>query len=230
MKTAGKLLALLIAVALLSAFCGCSFFQTNRTSKGTDSPKATEAKPNPASAADLAGLAAIYGELYGKVTKAQTTVAYNDPAVGTTLNAYSTLQKDGETLSYRATVDRLNDAEADRFLTSETLPPVSGTVEEIRANYTGLFFWDRIATGLILSTPVFSGENLSNPAIRPGKTDKTLTASVPDEKLDAFFGIDATDVTGMEISVLYTDSAVLSLTLTYTAGAAAVTVTVTFTY
>ncbi|MBO4284226.1 MAG: hypothetical protein J5958_06360 [Clostridia bacterium] len=230
MKTAGKLLALLIAAALLATFCGCSLFRTNRTQNGTAAPAGTEARANPATADDLTGLASLYGNLFRTLTKAQTAVAYNDPAVGTTLNAYATLQKGGDNLTYRATVDRLNDAESDRFLTSETLPAVSGTVEEIRANYQGLFVWDRVATGLILATPVFTGENLSSPAIRRADGNKTLTASVPDEKLDAFFGMTVTDVSGMEIAVSYTDSAVLSLTLTYTAGAAAVTVTVTFTY
>ena len=230
MKTAGKLLAFLAAVALLAAFCGCSLFKTNRTQNGTDAPAKTEEKAKPATVDDLNGLAALYGDLFRTLTKAQTSVAYNDPAVGTTLNAHSTLQKEGETLTYRATVDRLNDADADRFLTTETLPAVSGTVEEIRANYSGLFVWDRVATGLILSTPVFTGGNLSAPAIRRADGKVTLTGSVPDEKLAAFFGIDVTGVSGMEITVSYTDAAVLSLALSYTAGAAAVTVTVTFTY
>lgn len=229
MKTAGRLLAFLIAVALLAAFCGCSFFKTSRNQKDNQ-PAKTEEQANPATADDLNGLAALYGNLFRTLTKAQTSVAYNDPAVGTTLSANSTLKKEGDALTYRATVDRLNDADEDRFLSSETLPTVSGTAEEIRANYSGLFVWDRVATGLILSVPVFSGENLSSPAIRRADGKKTLTAAVPDGKLSAFFGIEVADVSGMEITVSYTDAAVLSLVLSYTAGAAAVTVTVTFTY
>ena len=66
--------------------------------------------------------------------------------------------------------------------------------------------------------------------IEERKNEKTLLASIPDAKLEAFFGLPLTNVTGMRITVIYTAAAVSSLWLSYTAGAATVSVTVTYTY
>ena len=230
MKRIRILSAFLVAVALTATLLGCSFFKTTTNGGGNAAPAKTAAETHPAREEDFDALNALYGALFRTLTKAQTTVAYDDPAVGTTLTAVATLTTDGTGLTYRVTVDRLNDADAERFLSTETLDPVTGTPEEIRQNYAGLFTWDRIATGLILSTPSFSGENVTSSKVRLEDGKQILTASVPNEKLDAFFGIPLTGVSGMEISVAYTDIAVLSLGLVYTAGNASVTVTVAFTY
>ena len=230
MKLIRTLSAFLVAVALTATFFGCSFFRTTAGGGGNVTPKKTEAETRPAREEDLNALNALYGDLFRALTKAQTTVAYDDPAVGTKLTAFATLTTDGTNLTYRATVDRLNDADAERFLSAETLEPVIGTLEEIRANYAGLFVWDRVATGLILSTPAFSQGNLASPVIRQESGKRVLTATVPDAKLEGLFGISLTGVSGMEISLTYTDTAVLSLGLAYTAGDASVTVSVVYTY
>ena len=49
MKTAGKLLAFLVAVALLAAFCGCSLFKTNRTQNpySIQPPRLIKNQPHP---------------------------------------------------------------------------------------------------------------------------------------------------------------------------------------
>ena len=88
---------------------------------------------------DLIQVRTLFHDLYASLTKAETAVVYDDPGIGTKLRASSTLRKDGETLTYSAKVDRLNPADAERFVTEETLDPVVGTAEEIRANYAGLF-------------------------------------------------------------------------------------------
>lgn len=229
MKNAGRLLALLLAVALLAALFGCSL---SPKSKNRDpvTPETTAEPTSPARADDLSAVNALFADLFRTLTRAQTSVSYNDPAVGTTLSAFSTLTKDGDHLTYRATVDRVNSADEDRFLTSETLPPVTGTVEEIRENCSDLIVWDRVATGLVLSTPAFTEGNLASPVIRRDKGEKTLAAFVPDEKLEAFFGLALSGVSGMQISVTYSDGAVRALSLSYTAGEATVKVSVAYTY
>ena len=231
MKTANRLLAFLVAACTLAALIGCSLRPSSSGGGGKPAAKGTTAVVTaPASEEDFDELNALFSDLFRTLTRAQTTVEYDDPAVGTTLTATSNLTRDGETLTYRATVDRVNPADADRFLTSETQTPVTGTVEEIRANCSDLIVWDRVATGLVLSTPAFSSENLTSPVIEERKNEKTLLASVPDAKLESFFGFAPTGVTGMRITVIYTASAVSSLWLAYTAGDATVSVTVTYTY
>ena len=230
MKRIRILTALLVAVTLTATLLGCSFFSPTTNGGGNATPQKTSAQTHPAREEDFDALNALYAALFRTLTRAQTTVSYDDPAVGTTLTAVATLTTDGTDLTYRATVDRLNDADAERFLSAETLDPVTGTLEEIRQNYAGLFVWDRVATGLILSTPAFSGDVITASNVRLEDGKHILTASVPNGKLDDFFGIPLTGVSGMEIAVTYTDTAVLSLGLTYTAGYASVTVSVAFTY
>ena len=104
------------------------------------------------------------------------------------------------------------------------------TAAEIRENYAGLFVWDRVATGLILATPEVSTETVASPVIAPDAEGKILTASVPDDRLEDFFGIELPGVTGMTVAVAYTASAIRSFTLAYTQNDASVTVTVTYTY
>ena len=232
MKNAGKLLALLLVALTLSAAVGCSFLpSTSGDGNATKAPAATTAVPTEAAQEDdLIEVRTLFHDLYQTLTKAETSVVYDDPAVGQKLRASSTLVKDGETLTYRAKVDRLNPADAERFVTEETLDPVVGTAAEIRENYAGLFVWDRVATGLILSTPEVAQGYVASPVIASDAEGKILTASVPDDRLEDFFGIELPGVTGMTVAVAYTASAIRSLTLAYTQNAASVTATVTYTY
>lgn len=232
MKTAGKLLALLLVALTLSAAVGCSFLpSTSGDGNATKAPAATTAVPTEAAREDdLIEVRTLFHDLYQTLTKAETSVVYDDPAVGQKLRASSTLTKDGETLTYRAKVDRVNPADAERFITEETLDPIVGTAAEIRENYAGLFTWDRVATGLILVTPEVSTETVASPVIAPDAEGKILTASVPDDRLEDFFGIELPGVTGMTVAVAYTASAIRSFTLAYTQNDASVTVTVTYTY
>ncbi len=234
MKTAARLLALLLCALTLAFSVGCSLMPTNSGGEGgkaTKEPARTTAEQTEdAKEDDLIQVRTLFHDLYASLTKAETAVVYDDPGIGTKLRASSTLCKDGETLTYSAKVDRLNPADAERFVTEETLDPVVGTAEEIRANYAGLFVWDRVATGLILATPEVSTETVASPVIAPDGEGKILTASVPDDRLEDFFGIELPGVTGMTIAVAYTASAIRSLTLAYTQNAASVTVTVTYTY
>lgn len=234
MKTAGRLLAVLLSALMIAASLGCSLMPTNAGGGGekeTKAPVATTAVPTEAAQEDdLIEVRTLYRDLYQTLTKAETSVVYDDPAVGQKLRASSTLVKDGETLTYRAKVDRLNPADAERFVTEETLDPVVGTAAEIRENYAGLFVWDRVATGLILATPEVAQGYVESPVIASDAEGKILTASVPDDRLEDFFGIELPGVTGMTIAVAYTASAIRSLTLAYTQNAASVTVTVTYTY
>lgn len=234
MKTAGRLLAVLLSALMIAASLGCSLMPTNAGGGGekeTKAPVATTAVPTEAAQEDdLIEVRTLYRDLYQTLTKAETAVVYDDPAVGQKLRASSTLVKDGETLTYRAKVDRLNPADAERFVTEETLDPVVGSAAEIRENYAGLFVWDRVATGLILATPEVAQGYIESPVIASDAEGKILTASVPDDRLEDFFGIELPGVTGMTIAVAYTASAIRSLTLAYTQNAASVTVTVTYTY
>lgn len=234
MKTAGRLLALLLSALMIAASLGCSLMPTNAGGGGekeTKAPVTTTAVPTEAAQEDdLIEVRTLYRDLYQTLTKAETSVVYDDPAVGQKLRASSTLVKEGETLTYRAKVDRLNPADAERFVTEETLDPVVGSAAEIRENYAGLFVWDRVATGLILATPEVAQGYVASPVIASDAEEKILTASVPDDRLEDFFGIELPGVTGMTIAVAYTASAIRSLTLAYTQNAASVTVTVTYTY
>ena len=233
MKTAGRLLAILLAALMLAATFGCSLLPTNSGGGGGNSTKApatAAVQTEEAKEDDLIEVRTLYRDLYQTLTKAETSVVYDDPAVGQKLRASSTLVKDGETLTYRAKVDRLNPADAERFVTEETLDPVVGSAAEIRENYAGLFVWDRVATGLILATPEVALGYVASPVIASDAEGKILTASVPDDRLENFFGIELPGVTGMTIAVAYTASAIRSLTLAYTQNAASVTVTVTYTY
>ena len=235
MKTAGRLLTLLLAALTLAATFGCALMPSASGGGGTDRAAST---PLPATTAvpteeakedDLIEVRTLYADLYRTLVRAETAVVYNDPAVGSKLRASSTLEKDGETLTYRAKVDRLNPADAERFVTEETLDPIVGTADEIRANYAGLFVWDRVATGLVLSTPDFTFENLVSPEI-VGEGEKTLTASVPDERLSDFFGIALEGISDLSIAVVYADAAINSLTLEYAQNGVPVKVTVTYAY
>ena len=219
MKTAGKLLALLLVALTLSAAVGCSFLpSTSGDGNATKAPAATTAVPTEAAREDdLIEVRTLFHDLYQTLTKAETSVVYDDPAVGQKLRASSTLTKDGETLTYRAKVDRVNPADAERFITEETLDPIVGTAAEIRENYAGLFTWDRVATGLILATPEVSTETVASPVIAPDAEGKILTASVPDDRLEDFFGIELPGVTGMTVAVAYTQNdASVTVTVTYT--------------
>lgn len=233
MKTAARLLALLLCALTLAFSVGCSLMPTNSGGEGgkaTKEPARTTAEQTQdAKEDDLIQVRTLFHDLYASLTKAETAVVYDDPGIGTKLRASSTLCKDGETLTYSAKVDRLNPADAERFVTEETLDPVVGTAEEIRANYAGLFVWDRVATGLILAAPEVSQGYVSSPVIHAGDGEKTLTAGVPDDQLENFFGIAPTGVTGMEIAVAYTDTAIRTLTLSYSQNDVPVTVTVTYT-
>ena len=141
MKTAGRLLAILLAALMLAATFGCSLMPTNAGEGGEKSTKATTtaATTVPATEAakedDLLRVRALYHDLFASFTKAETAIVYDDPAVGQKLRASSTLTKEGEIFTYQAKVDRVNPADAERFVTEETLDPVVGTVDEIRANY-----------------------------------------------------------------------------------------------
>ena len=234
MKTAARLLALLLCALTLAFSVGCSLMPTNSGGEGgkaTKEPARTTAEQTEdAKEDDLIQVRTLFHDLYASLTKAETAVVYDDPGIGTKLRASSTLCKDGETLTYSAKVDRLNPADAERFVTEETLDPVVGTVDEIRENYAGLFVWDRVATGLILATPEVAQGYVASPVIASDAEGKILTASVPDDRLEDFFGIELPGVTGMTIAVAYTASAIRSLTLAYTQNAASVTVTVTYTY
>ena len=236
MKTAGRLLAVLLSALMIAASLGCSLMPTNAGGGGGNSTKApataatTAVRTEAAQEDDLIEVRTLYRDLFDSLTKSETSVVYDDPSVGTKLRASSTLTKDGETLTYRAKVDRLNPADAERFVTEETLDPVVGTVDEIRENYAGLFVWDRVATGVILATPEVAQGYVASPVIASDEEGKILTASVPDDRLEDFFGIELPGVTGMTIAVAYTASAIRSLTLAYTLNAASVTVTVTYTY
>ena len=79
-------------------------------------------------------------------------------------------------------------------------------------------------------TPEVAQDYVASPVIASDAEGKILTASVPDDRLEDFFGIELPGVTGMTIAVAYTASAIRSLTLAYTQNAASVTVTVTYTY
>ena len=233
MKTAARLLALLLVALTIAATVGCSLMPTNSGGGGktTRAPARTTAEQTAqAKEDDLLRVRTLFHDLHASLTKAETAVVYDDPEIGTKLRASSTLCKDGETLTYRAKVDRLNPADAERFVTEETLDPVVGTVDEIRENYAGLFLWDRVATGLILSAPEIAQGFVSSPVIHTGDGEKTLTAGVPDDQLEHFFGIAPTGVTGMEIAVAYTDTAIRTLTLSYAQDGVPTTVTVTYTY
>lgn len=234
MKTAARLLALLLVALTLVLSVGCSLTPTTSGGEGgkvTKEPARTTAEQTEeAKEEDLIRVRTLFHDLLTSLSKAETAVVYDDPSIGTKLRASSTLTKDGETLTYRAKVDRLNPADADRFVSEETLDPVVGTADEIRENYAGLFLWDRVATGLILSAPEVAQGYVSSPVIHTGDGEKTLTAGVPDDQLENFFGIAPTGVTGMEIAVAYTDTAIRTLTLSYTQNDVPTTVTVTYTY
>lgn len=231
MKTSGKLLALFLVALTLSATVGCSFLPSSSGGGATKAPVTTTAVPTEeAGEDDLIEVRTLFHDLYQTLTKAETSVVYDDPAVGSKLRASSTLTRDGETLTYRAKVDRVNPADAERFITEETLDPVVGTAAEIRENYAGLFVWDRVATGLILATPEISPDTVSSPVIALEADEKVLTASVPEAKREALFGISLPGVTDLTIAVAYTPAAIKSLTLTYAQNAVPVKVTVTYTY
>ena len=240
MKTAGRLLAILLAALMLAATFGCSLIPTNAGEGGEKSTKAmtTAATTVPVTEAakedDLLRVRALYHDLFASLTKAETAIVYDDPTVGTKLRASSTLTKEGETFTYQAKVDRVNPADAERFVTEETLDPVVGTVDEIRANYSGIILWDRVATGLVLSVPEIAQGYVASPVLQPGDGETTLTATVPDDQLENFFGFAPTGVSGMKIAVVYTETAVLSLELTYVftyeSGSADVTVNIGYTY
>ena len=236
MKTAGRLLAILLAALMLAATVGCSLLPTNSGGEGGNATKApaTVATTVPVTEAakedDLLRVRTLYHELFASFTKAETAVVYDDPAVGTKLRASSTLTKEGETFTYQAKVDRVNPSDAERFVTEEVLDPVVGTVDEIRANYSGIILWDRVATGLVLSVPEIAQGYVASPVLQPGDGETTLTATVPDDQLENFLGFAPTGVSGMEIAVVYTDAAIRSLTLNYLQGEIPVTVTVAYTY
>ena len=240
MKTAGRLLAILLAALMLAATFGCSLMPTNSGGGGGNSTKApataatTAVRTEEAKEDDLIRIRTLYSDLFDSLTKSETAVVYDDPSIGTKLRASSTLTKEGETFTYRAKVDRVNPADAERFVTEETLDPVVGTVDEIRENYVGILLWDRVATGLVLSTPAFSEETVFAPVIVLEEGKQTLTASIPDGKLEELFGFVPTGVSDLMIEVSYTDTAVLSLELTYVftseSGSADVTVNIAYTY
>ena len=240
MKTAGRLLAILLAALMLAALFGCSLMPTNSGGGGGNSTKAsttaatTVEQTEEAKEDDLIKIRTLCSDLFDSLTKSETSVVFDDPSVGTKLRASSTLTKDGDTLTYQAKVDRLNPADAERFVTEETLDPVVGTVDEIRANYAGITVWDRAATGLVLSVPEFSQGCVASPILHAGDGETTLTAGVPDDQLENFFGFVPTGVSEMEIAVVYTDTAVLSMKLTYVftyeTGSADVTVNIAYTY
>lgn len=194
----------------------------------TGSPATAAPEPIPAEEEDLIEVNGLFHDLFSQLTLAETSVVYDDPSIGEALHASSSLLFEEGVWVYRATVDRLNPADAEEFATAEPLDPVSGTVEEIRQNYTGLFLWDRVATGLVLSTPAFSQDRVSSPAIVVSDGETMLTASVPDDQLENLFGIALSGVSGMTVEILYTETAVHSMTLTYGAGGATVTVTVVY--
>lgn len=229
MRTVERLFAFLLIALMLAATLGCSL-KPSTSGGGATPPETTAAQTYAAQEEDLNEVSDLFKNLFRTMTKAQTSVVCNDPMIGANLNAASVLVRDGNVLTYQATVERLNSADAEHFTTKETLDPVTGTAEEIRADYSGLFLWDRVATGLILSVPAFSSDNLASFLIYPGNQEKTLTATVPDDKLESFFGISLTGLSDMTISVVYTDAAIRSLTLAYTAGEASVSVAVTYTY
>ena len=229
MKKIGKPLALFAVALLLAATCGCSLTLT--APKEQTAPATTAVVTVVGQEDDLVQLRSLFQNLFRNLRRADTTVVCDDPAVGARLRASSSLTKNGQSLTYQAKVDRLNDPAADRFTTSETLAPVTGTLDEIRADYTGLFLWDRVATGLVLSTPAFSQNDFdARPIISLGDGERTLSASVPDGKLESFFGLALPDVSGMRVEVAYTEAAVLSMQLTYTTGEAAMRVTVKYGY
>ena len=179
---------------------------------------------------DLIQVRTLFQDLFSRLTRSETSVIYEHPAIGEPLRASSTLIRGEGVWTYQATVDRLNPADAEEFATPETLDPVSGTVEEIRENYAGLFLWDRVATGLILSTPAFYADYLDSPVIRIEEGARTLAASVPDSELENFFGMVLSGVSGMTVEVAYTGDAVLNMTLSYSADGASVTVAVVYAY
>ena len=106
MKTAGRLLAVLLSALMIAASLGCSLMPTNAGGGGekeTKAPVVTTAVPTEAAQEDdLIEVRTLYRDLYQTLTKAETSVVYDDPAVGQKLRASSTLVKDGETLTYRA--------------------------------------------------------------------------------------------------------------------------------
>lgn len=230
MKKIGKPLALFAVALLLAATCGCSLTLT--APKEQTAPATTAVVTVVGQEDDLIKLRSLFQNLFRNVSRADTTVVCDDPSVGVKLRAASSLTKNGQSLTYQAKVDRLNDpASADRFTTSETLAPITGTPDQIRADYTGLFLWDRVATGLILATPAFSQNDFdARPIISLGDGERTLSASVPDGKLESFFGLALPDVSGMRVEVTYTEAAILSMQLTYTTGEAAMRVTVKYGY
>ena len=236
MKTAGRLLALLLVALTLAATLGCSLMPTTSNGGGSNATKAqttvatTAEQTAEAKEDDLLEIRTLYQNLFAALVKSETAVVYDDPAIGTKLRASSTLTKDGETYTYQAKVDRLNPADAERFVSEETLDPVVGTVEEIRADYAGLFLWARVATGLVLSVPAFEQDSVSSPILHEGDGETTLTAGIPDDRQESFFGFALSGVTGMEIAVAYTETAIRSLTISYTQNDVPVTVTVTYTY
>lgn len=224
-----RLLLLFVAVCLLAGGCGCTPFLSSPG--GKSAPATTAVVTVEAQEDDLSRVDALFRDLFRDLQTANTTVVYDDPVVGAKLRASSTLTRDGDVLIYQAKVDRLNPADADRFTTSETPEPVVGTPEQIRENYSGLFFWDRVATGLILAAPSFSPERFDvPPVIALGDGERTLTARVPDGELANVFGVSLPDVSGMTVEVAYTETALLSLQLTYSVGEASMRVTVKYAY
>ena len=231
MKTAGRLLTLLLALLMLATVLGCSLMPSSSGGKketNTSKPATTAEQTEAATEKDLSAIRALYADLFSALTKVQTSVVYDDPAVGGKLRASSTLTKSGDNLTYQAKVDRVNPADDDHFVTEETVGPISGTVAEIRENAAALFVWDRVATGLV-STPAFTFENRTSPEI-VGRSEKTLTAAVPDARLESFFGIALEGITDLSVAVDYTESAISTLTLTYVQNAVPVKVTVTYSY
>ena len=229
-----KLLAFLLAALLISALVGCALLPSESTSsseKRTAAPT-TVLSSYDAKSDDLVPIRAILQGVLQKLKTASTSVSYDDPAVGSKLRASSTLTNDAGTYTYTAKVDRLNPADAERFTTEETVGPITGTLDKIRANYEGVFLWDRIATGLVLATPNLSAENLSDPVIMPGTRDSVLTATVAADQIAAVFGAEfaAAGIADLSLSVTYSETAVTSIALNYTVGDAAVSVTTSYGY
>ena len=229
-----KLLAVLLAVLLFATLIGCALIPTEspsssekKTAAPTTAPSSQAAKED-----DLAAISTLLQGVLPTLKSASTSVAYDDPAIGSKLRASSTLVNNSGTYTYTAKVDRLNPADAERFTTEETVGPLTGTIDEIRANYEGVFLWDRIATGLVLATPNLSAENLSDPVIVQGTRDSVLTATVAADKIAAVFGAEfaASGIADLSLSVTYSETAVISIALNYTVGDAAVSVTTNYGY
>ena len=229
-----KLLAFLLTALLISALVGCALLPTTtpvsteqRTAAPTTASASHQAQEN-----ELSALCTILQGVLPTLKSASSAVTYDDPAIGAKLRASSTLTNAAGTYTYTAKVDRLNPADGERFTTEETVGPLTGTLDEIRANYEGVFLWDRIATGLVLATPNLSAENLTDAVILQGTRDSVLTATVAADKIAAVFGAEfaAVGIADLSLSVTYSDTAISSIALNYTVGEAAVSVTTNYGY